>query len=169
MKIIEAMKKIKLNEEKLNDLRAKISNNCANLSHETPVYEDVTDVIAGWLQSCEDIAQENVRLLVAIQRTNLATFVSIELPNGSVDKCVAEWVWRRRKYADLDFRAWNQLNDRGLTEGRMQSTVGEPIDVTVNRHFNPEHRDMKMDLYRSEPHLIDAALEIVNATVDLAE
>ena len=38
MKIIEAMKKVKMNEVKIADLQTRIGNHCANLSHETPVY-----------------------------------------------------------------------------------------------------------------------------------
>ena len=38
MKIIEAMKKVKQNDQKISDLQKKISETCANLSHETPVY-----------------------------------------------------------------------------------------------------------------------------------
>src|ERR1700761_1685509 len=98
MKIIEAMKRIKQNKEKMADLQQKIGSVSANLSIETPVYGDKTaEQITEWIHSATDISQENVRLLVAIGRTNLATPVTITLGDKPVTKSIAEWVWRRRE------------------------------------------------------------------------
>lgn len=169
MKIIEAMKRVKMNKEKVSDLQAKIAQASANLSIETPVYGDETkNKIKEWLQSCEDIGRENVRLLVAIQRTNLATSVTIEIGEKQVTKSIAEWVWRRREYAGLDQATWSKLTDKGIKEGFSQGATG-PIELKIVRHFDPEVRDKKLSDYRSEPHLIDASMEIVNATTDLIE
>jgi hypothetical protein len=170
MKIIEAMKRIKQNKEKVADLQNKIGSVCANLSHETPIYgAETRNKVAEWAQSCDDISQENIRLLCAIQRTNLATSVSIDLGEKAVTKTIAEWVWRRREYANTDMQTWAKLNDRGLKEGFMQSSTGTPMEVKIVRHFDPEKRDFKVAMYRAEPHQIDAALEVVNATTDLLE
>lgn len=170
MKIIEAMKRVKLNEAKITDLQAKIGNTCANLSHETPVYgADTPSKIAEWAQSCDDLSQENIRLLCAIQRTNLATDVAIEIGGKNVTKKIAEWVWRRRKYATLDHATWSKLTDRGLREGNIQTSTGNPIEVKIVRHFDPLKRDEMMAMYRDEPHQIDGALEVVNATTELME
>lgn len=170
MKIIEAMKKVKANKEKIADLQSKIAQNSANLSFETPLYGTDTDTkIRGWLQSVEDIGQENIRLLVAIQRTNLATAVTIELGEKPVTKNIAEWVWRRREYAKLDLETWSKLTDRNLKEGTGTSSVGTPLEIKLVRHYDPELRDSRKAMYLAEPHAIDAALEVVNATTDLIE
>lgn len=171
MKIIEAMKRVKLNNEKVADLRAKIGQNSAHLSYETPLYgENQAKQVSEWVQSCLDISQENVRLLVAIQRTNLATSVTIDLGGKSVTKSIAEWVWRRRTYAEQDAGTISMLSDRNLKEGLVpSSTGGAPQEVKIVRNFDPALRDAAREVYRSEPHLIDSALEIVNATTDLVE
>lgn len=170
MKIIEAMKAIKANREKVSDLHARISNVSANLSHETPVYGDETaKKIREWAQSCTDLAQENVRLHVAIAKTNLATPVTIELGGKPVTKTIGEWVWRRREYAALDQMTWSKMTDRGLKEGLMQSSTGTPIEVKITRHYDPNMRDERIAVYREEPHKIDSALEVVNAVTDLIE
>jgi len=169
MKIIEAMKKIKANKEKIVDLQEKIKGNSANLSFETPLYPDPKEKITGWAQAAEDIGQENIRLLVAIQRTNLATQVTIELGGVSVTKNIAEWVWRRRDYAKVDLGTWSMMTDRNLKEGQAQSSVGTPLEVKIVRHYDPTLRDTKKALYAGEPHQIDSALEVVNATTDLME
>lgn len=168
MKIIEAMKKVKANKEKIADLQARIGNVCANLSHETPVYGTETAIkVREWLQSCDDITQDNVKLLCAIQRTNLATSVSIDIGGKSVAKTISEWVWRRREYAALDLVTWSKLTDRGLKEGSGNTSTGVPFEVKIVRHYDPVKRDDMMGMYRAEPHAIDSALEVVNATTDL--
>lgn len=169
MKIIEAMKRVKLNDQKLADLRAKITTSAAHLSIEQPTYEMQRDRVKEWLQSCEDLTQESVRLLIAIQRTNLATSVTIELGGKSVTKTIAAWVWRRRKFAEQDRLSWAALTDRGLKEGLTSTPGGGAIELKITRYYEPHKRDEKITLYRDEPHLIDAALEIVNATTDLLE
>lgn len=168
LKIIEAMKRVKQNKEKITDLQGKIGQVCANLSHETPVYGAETGTkIREWLQSCQDLSQENVKLLCAITRTNLATLVSIEIGGKAVTKTIAEWVWRRREYAKLDLLTFSKLTDRGLKEGQGQSSTGVPFEVKIIRHYDPSQRDTAMAVYQSEPHQIDAALEVINATTEL--
>lgn len=170
MKLIEAMKRVKMNKEKVTDLQNKIATHCANLSHESPVYGSETGTkVKEWLQSCTDLSQENVRLLVAIQRTNLQTKVTVELSGEAVTKSIAEWVWRRREYAKQDAMTWSKLTDRNLREGMMQTSTGTPFEVKLVRHYDPSVRDAMAAMYLSEPHLIDATLEVVNATTDLIE
>lgn len=170
MKLIEAMKRVKANKEKILDLQSKIAMHCANLQHETPLYGlETGQRIKEWLQACTDISQENVRLLIAIQRTNLATQVTVELDGNSVSKSIAEWVWRRREYAKLDEATWSKLTDRGLQEGYIKSSTQEPFQLKLVRHYDPIVRDKRVMMYKNEPHAIDAALEIVNAVTDLVE
>jgi hypothetical protein len=167
MKIIEAMKQVKSNKEKIADLQLKIANTCANHTHETPLYPDTKAKVSEWLQSCEDTARDNVGLLLAIQKTNLATNVTIELGGKSVTKCIAEWVWRRREYAAMDSMTWSKLTDRNLKEGFMPTSTGQQMEIKIVRHYDPVLRDSKLAMYRDEPHRIDAALEVVNATTEL--
>lgn len=169
MKIIEAMKKVKDNKKKIEDLRSKILNNAAHLDFEKPLYGDGQQAqINSWLQTCHDIVQDNVNLLVAIARTNQNTKVTIEIGGKQVEKTIAEWVWRRREYAAQDMLIVQSLNDRGLKEGRLPVTTGgEPTPIHVIRYYDPAEKDRLMEVYRSEPSLIDSALEIVNATTDL--
>lgn len=169
MKIIEAMKRVKQNKEKINDLVVKITAGSAHMSHETPVYPDMKEKLREWAQSCDDLSKENVRLLVAIARTNIGTPVTIKLGDNSVTKSIAEWVWRRREYAALDLRTWQVMTDRNLKEGQVNTSTGVPMDIKIVRNYDPELRDRRMAMFKSEPHEIDAALEVVNAVTDLIE
>lgn len=169
MKIIEAMKKVKANREKITDLQKKIQGNCAQLSHETSPYSDPKKKVNEWAQSCRDLSQECVSLLTSISATNHATKVSIDIGGKSVEKSIAEWIWRRREFARIDQTTYASMSDRGLREGQMESSTGQPIQVTILRHYDVEMRDKLVSEFQEEPHLIDSALEVVNATTDLVE
>lgn len=171
MKLIQAMKRIKDQLEKANDLRSKVSKFCADLSYETPTYgANQREQVSAWIDAHHDIVKDVERLRVAVQRTNMATDVSIDIDGHTVTKSLAAWIHRRRDLAKLEQTMWGQLGDRGLKESRVASTTGGPaLEVTIRRYFDPPSRDAKQELYRSEPSLIDGHLEIVNATTDLIE
>lgn len=173
MKIIEAMKKVKANKEAIRDLQAKIALNSALLSPiETSPYGDkvaVTAKIQEWVQGCYDRGQENVRLLVAISRTNMQTMVPIHIGGRTVTRSMAEWVWRRREYAALDLITWKSMTDRNLKEGNINTSPGTVTKVEIQRHYDATQRDTKIAEYTSEAHEIDAALEVINAVTDLIE
>lgn len=167
MKIIEAMKKIKDLQKKADDLRTKVKQHCADLDFETAVYPDQKGQVQSWLQSHSDVVKEILALRFAIQKTNIATPVTIELGGVQVTKTIAEWIHRRRDLASLEMDVWRGLTDRNLKEGAIQQTSGQTRDVKIRRYYDPAERDKKVDLYRSEPSIIDATLEVVNAVTEL--
>ena len=168
MKIIEGMKKIKDFQIKVDDLKDKIKIYCADLNFETPMYgADQKKQVDKWLQSVGDILKEILDLRIQIQTTNLATEVTIELNEKQVTKTIAEWIHRRRDLAKSEQDLWQKLTDRGLKEGKMKDSTNQDIEVKIRRYFDPEERDNKVELYRTEPSKIDATLEVVNATTDL--
>ena len=65
---------------------------------------------------------------------------------------------------------WKALTDRGLKEQNLQTAQGGAVtEVRIRRYYDPAERDAKRELYRTEPSVIDATLEVVNATTDLME
>jgi len=169
MKLIEAMKKVKELTKKAEDLRKKVSANCAISSIETQTYSDQRRQIAEWIQAHSDVLKEILRLRVAIQRTNLNTRVTIELGGKSVDKTIAEWIHRRRDLSGLELAMWSALTDKNIKEGTAAGPSGAVIQISINRFYDPAERDAKRDLYTSEPYIIDSRLEVVNAITDLIE
>ena len=168
-KVIQAMKRIKENKEKISDLQEKIHKNAAHMSIEKLEYDEPAEKVEAWVRSCLDLSQENVRLLTAIARTNLATEVTIDIGDNQIKKTIAEWVWRRREYAALDYATIGKLTDRGMKDATIQNSAGGITEVKVIRNYNPLVRDARMEEFRSEPHRIDAALEVINAVTDLVE
>lgn len=170
MKLIEAMKIVKEQLVKADDLRKKIGNHSAHLSIETPVYKEQASVVSGWLQAHEDITRNIEDLLTRIARTNINTLVPIKIGDVTVSKPITGWINRRRTLANFDEQAFSQLTDRNLREGAVPSSAGaEPTRVTIVRCYDPLARDKKVELYRNEPSLIDRTLEVVNAVTDLLD
>lgn len=175
MKIIEAMKQVKDLTRKADDLRKKVQEHAADLDVHTPVYEDQTGQVAGWLQAHQDITREILRLKVAIQKTNLQTEVTIELGGKGVTKPIAAWIHRRITLAEMDRKVWESLGHMEklgkLREGVLQGPTGDSParEIKVRRYYDPATRDKKVDLYKSEPTTIDGSLEVANAVTDLIE
>jgi hypothetical protein len=170
MKLIQAMKKLKDLAVKAEDLRKKVGLYCSDLTIETAQYPDQKEQISLWIQSHGDILKEILRLRFQIQKTNIDTPVTIELGGVQVTKSIAEWIHRRRDLAKFDMEMWARLTDRNLKEQNVQTTPGGVVtEVRIRRYFDTAARDAKIELYRSEPSVIDATLETVNAVTDLWE
>lgn len=169
MKLIEAMKEIKRLHVKLGDLKTKVQTYCADMDFENPTYPDQKGQITEWIQSYEDTVKRILDLQLAIQRTNLATEVTIELGGKQVTKTIAAWIHRRRSLATVQQAIWTALGNRGLKDGVMTMTNGEKKDTKVRLYFDPRMKDTKVAELRDEPSLIDATLEVKNAVTDLIE
>lgn len=169
MKIIEALKEIQELSRKADDLRTKVRQNSAHLSFENPVYPDQLKVVEGWIQSHHDVLKRIELLRLCIQKTNLETDVTIELDGKNVTKSIAAWIHRRRDLAQNERAMWGSLTDRDLKEGQTKASTGEIMEVKIIRYYDPRHRDNMLELFTSEPTVIDSRLEIVNAVTDLIE
>lgn len=176
MKIIEALKQTKILARKAEDLRTKIGAHCVDMDIEKPVYggpdgsvELHRKQVDSWLQSHQDILREIEGLRLAVSRTNLLTIVDIELQGKKVSKPITAWIARRKELAPLDMKAWQMLTDRNLKDQHFVETSGAKREIRVRRYYDPATRDNKVAALRDEPSLIDAALEIVNATTDIIE
>lgn len=168
MKLIQAMKRLKDLAVKAEDLRKKVVQYSADLSIETPAYPDQKQQVREWIQAHHDVLNEILKLRIGIQRTNLATDVAIEIGGKQVTKSIAEWIHRRRDLAKADMTMWAGIGDRNLKETNVQTSPGGPVtEVRIRRYWDQAERDRSIELYRSEPSIIDGTLEVVNATTDL--
>ena len=175
MKIIEAMKQVKDLLRKAEDLRTKIRDYAADLDLHTPTYGNQKKHVLGWLVAHEGITKQICHLRHALQRTNSTVEVTIELGGKQVTKTISEWIFRRTQLAALDRQAWESL---GTTEksGRLKEGFVEGVgseapkrEIKIRRYYDPLQRDERVELYASEPSLIDGRLEVVNAITDLTE
>lgn len=169
MKIIEAFKKIKELEEKRDDLTKAAHTFCAHMDFETPHYPDQKIKVLGWMQAIEDLNKEILGLTIRIQKTNLAIRVPITIKDNQVERTIAEWVLRKRKFCASDKIAWQGVGDKNLREGNIQDSAGTVRAVKIVRCYDQELKDKRLEMYSAEPYLIDAALEVANAVNDLME
>jgi len=169
MKLIEAMKKLKDLARKCDDLKAKIQKHSADYDYETPVYPEQAKQLKEWIQSHSDTVQLIAKLRVAIQRTNINTEVEIMLGGKSVKKTIAEWIHWKRDLANMQGSMFASLTDRGLKEGTAPQSNGQVMTVKIRRYYDPKERDENLELYRSQPLLIDSTLEVINAVTELME
>lgn len=171
MKIIEALKKVKYNREKMVDLARLIKQNAANMESQKgrTGYDDPKRKIREWVQSVHDLQNDNARLLAGIQRTNLTTKVTIEVEDGKpVTKTIAEWITRRREGVDQDYQVYSCMSTN-LKQQTMQDAQGNLIVDNVVYNFSTEERDKKLMVLSEEKSRIDSTLEIVNATTDIVD
>ena len=171
MKIIEALKAVKANREKITDLQMLIAKNAAHMESQngSTAYNDPKKKIKVWVQSIHDTLLENARLLTQIQKTNLNTLVSIEMPSGvTVEKSISEWIVRRREGVDTEILTYQAMR-HSLKQQAIQSQDGTIKVDQVVVNYSTEDRDTKMMELSREKSLIDGKLEIVNATTELLE
>ena len=173
MKLIEALKEIPSLVRKAEDLRKLVEKNCALMDNETPSYgnkEEQTKKVKEWIQSHSDILKRIEFLKASISKTNNDTNVTIKFDDKlSVTKSITRWIVRRQQNVTLEEQAWRALTDRNLKEEKTIQSDKQVVEKKIVRFFDPAERDNRVALYRTEPMLIDSALEIINATTDLIE
>jgi hypothetical protein len=169
MILIEALKRVKLNEKKIQAAIALIQLNSARLSHETSAYPDPVAMVAETVQSARDLVLENQTLMHRIHKTNLQTMVTIRLGDTSITRSIDEWIYRRDKGAGLALSVVQALTDRNLKETVTRQSDGTLVEIKIVRHYDAAARDQALAVLREEPTLIDSVLEIVNATTTLLE
>jgi len=175
MKLIEAMKNVKSTLRKMEDLRKKITKYCSDLDYMAPIYGNVDEQkkkIAEWLQSHHDLALQLTTLKANIQKTNLATPVTIKVGNNDITRPIAEWVIRRREIVDLEILAVSALQETNMDTPayRLVSRNNDQMkDAKIRLYFVAEERDYVLEILRSEKEMIDKALEIVNVNTELID
>jgi hypothetical protein len=169
MKIIEAMRTIKVLNDKNAGLIGKIQQYCADDGQGEPHYQTVENQkakVSEWIQSRKDCIKEIERLRLGIQRTNLATVVKVELGGVPIEKSIAAWIHRRRDLAGSEKQSFDALSCRFQPQA-MRDTEGNAFVVNPRKYYDLEKREKMLDILQSEPTLIDAALEIANATTEV--
>jgi len=167
VKLIEAMKKLRLIEKRLQAQCGQINDYAAILSTERPAYKsekEQTVAVQGFVQSNLDLVEEYLKLKQSIELTNLKTTVTIQ---GKVHSISALLVLKRRLGSQIvaTFRA---LNDQGARARLRQGTGPMTNDaVQINRLYDEGEKNKKLREWEDVLNEIDSRLEIVNATTEL--
>jgi len=169
MKLIEAMKRLKLLEKRMAGNWENITKYASQLSHEKlyfNTHEEQTKEVSGIIQSTHDLVWEYMRLKANIDYTNLRTVVTIK----GKEYTIAQLLLMKRKMVAVLKSSYQALNSKSA-ESRMHRTVAVPdgSSVSVITFFNEREKNVQLLYWMEVESEIDARLEVVNATTDLLE
>ncbi|HUW09080.1 MAG TPA: hypothetical protein VM537_05085 [Anaerolineae bacterium] len=170
MKIVEALKRLRIIEKKIAANNTETTAYASGLSTRKPLFESENrqeTEVKSITQSSVDLIKEYLRLKRLLDVTNLAVTVEI---NGET-RPIAEWLIVKRKVADMAISIYNALNDSAASgarrEDRMYESSGKSPQIV--RYYKEEERLKHLRHWQDLREAIDGRLEVVNATTDLAE
>lgn len=169
MKIVEALKRLKVIEKRIADNTVKITQYSSIVSAEKPAFgtEDAQkDEINKLIQSSTDLYEEYLSLKSRIDRTNLGVEVEIDGRKYTLNDLLTI----KRKLARLMMGVYSALNTRTAEERilsfrRMNATEKAQVIQLYDENLKNENLRKWQDLYDN----IDSRLEVFNATFDLEE
>lgn len=168
MKIIEAMKKLKVIEKRMDHNNVKIQEYASYISTEKlPFGDEETqkEEVNKLLQSNKDLMNEYLKLKQAIERTNLSIEVNLD---GQV-YTISELLILKRKMCQKMLMTYESLHTKH-SEMRLRnaSPIGGERPI-VGRLYDESTKNEGLrkwsDLYEN----IDSRLEVINATTDIIE
>jgi uncharacterized protein YjaZ len=169
MKIIEALKELKLVEKKMAANIEDIQKYSSGINIEKSVFGTETEhkrEVAGLIQSNLDLAQRYADLKMHIENTNLVTYITID----GLAHSIAQWLIIKRKLGQYYVATYNALNDSvGRNKLKLASRSDDSERIEVVRYYEERDVNEQRRRWRDLIHNIEAQLEIVNATQDIVE
>lgn len=169
MKLIEAMKRLKLLEKRMSGNVENITKYASQLSHEKLYFntpDEQTKEVSGLIQSTHDLVWEYMRLKTNIDHTNLRTVVMIKGDQYTL----AQLLLMKRKMVAVLRDSYQALNNRAAESRMHRSTiVPEGVPVSIITFFDERDKNVQLLHWMELESEIDARLEVINATTDLLE
>lgn len=167
MKIIEALKDLKLIEKKIISNQQRINLLSSLLSNEKPLVwvsdKEQTAEVMSILQSIFDLEQDYLALKLQIENTNNATDVVI---NGQTKK-ITEWLTVLRKTQQFVLNTTHLVSTNRAQALLAKLPAGNKEWIDIIPCFDEKKVTALFDKYRTTVDSISAKLEVVNATTDI--
>jgi hypothetical protein len=183
MKLVQVIKGIKTDLQKIDDLQKLIMKYSADTTKEDPFYgtkEEQESKLAGWQQTVDNLADNIAKLSCRLQYTNSVTDVCMSIEGKKITKRISEWIkWGQAKGDNLSLSqvvlmSWNHLKEN--TQSRTGDVIevvtekdGTKREIKFRRFYDPNKRDEQIKFYTYMGRAIDAVMEVVNAEVDLLD
>lgn len=169
MKIVEALKRLRVIEKRIVSNQEEIGKYASSPSTERPVFgsdEEQKAAVNALIQSSKDLWAEYMSLKQRVDKTNLNVKVDI---NGE-EYTISELLMIKRKGAPLMVKVYQALNDNKtkLKVDRMTAGPDGKRPFTV-RYYNETDRNEGIRKWDDLYHTIDSRLEIINATTELLD
>jgi hypothetical protein len=168
MKIIEAMKQLKVIEKRMAKNTAEITQYSSMLSTERPLFDSETEQkkeVASRIQANKDLMQEYLNLKFLIEYSNLHTFVEINGVKYSISALLVIKRTLAKKMLDT-YSALNQSAAQGRLRSGMVSPTGDK-QVQVLSMYDEKDKNRGLAEWQNLYDNIESRLEVINATSDL--
>jgi hypothetical protein len=168
MKLIEAMKKMRVIEKRMARKMGSINAYAALVSSEKPYFESESaqkKEVQSLIQANHDLMEEYLNLKRAVEITNLVTTVTIE----GLTESISAFLVIKRKFAQMMVNTYGALNDDAAAQRLRQTPPVEGQRLHVIRLYDEKDKLENMRKWMDIYEAIDAKLEVVNATTDLVE
>lgn len=168
MKIIEALKKLRVIEKRIQSTTEEVNQYASALTTERLPYgteEDQKREVKSRLQSTKDLFQEYLELKSRIEKTNLEVQVEVDGRTYSLSQLLVI----KRKMAKQMMGVYSALNtdqaDRRLRHAAALAGQSPQVVRLFDESEKNDNLRKWMELYDN----IDSRLEVINATTDLIE
>jgi septal ring factor EnvC (AmiA/AmiB activator) len=169
MKLVEALKELKLIEKKLDKNREQIIQYASKLSVEKPQFE--TDraqeqKVQSLIQANNDLIKNYVSLTNRITYTNITTFIDYEGESYRV----ADLLVYVRKMHEHAVKTIGSLNETAARIRMKGFNMQQGEKIYVDRFYKEEFKNAELQrLEKLDKSRVIARLETLNAVTDLAE
>jgi hypothetical protein len=156
MTILQALKKIKHLDRKIEKNNKRIARWCSYMDDEDPMYD--ADGVKKLRQSVEDTIRERNRLRHSIHKTNILTKVEWQHKEFTID----ELLILRTLTLPAMLHSVTQMR-------RKEKSYNHDKDVKAVMQYDPAERDKTIDSIEDTMDGLDAFLDSVNITTELVE
>jgi len=169
MKIIEALKKLKVIEKRMEKNRQQITQYASMISTERPIFdteEKQRKEVSSLIQANIDLMKEYLDLKRKIEKTN----INVKIEMGGVQYSLSDLLLIKRKMAKVMMSTYEALNT-STAQSRIRNvsvSSGERAPQIVQL-YDEKDKIAGLDKWQDLYHNIDSRLEVINATTDLVE
>jgi len=166
MRIVEALKELRLTEKKVARNHKLIKEYSSGLDTEKPVFGSDSaqkQEVAALVQSSEDLAERYLFLKRCLSHTNLLVSVKI----GGTERTIAEWLEIKRKIGGFYIFTYQSLSQES-GERRRREGWGDRNPVVV-QFYDEKEKNERLRYWQDLVEEIDGRLEVVNADTELIE
>lgn len=169
MKLVEALKELKLIEKKIEKNREQINQYASKLSVEKPQFENEKaqeKKVQSLIQANNDLIENYILLANRIAYTNLMTTLDYE---GRTYR-VSDLLVYVRKMHDYYVRTIDALNENAARHRMKTFNMQQGEKIYVERFYKEEFKNAELQkIEKFDKSRIIARLETLNAVTDLLE
>jgi len=169
MKIIEALKKLKVIEKRMEKNRTQITQYASMVSTERPIFdteEKQRKEVNSLIQSNNDLMREYLDLKGKIEKTN----ITVKVEMGGIQYSISDLLLIKRKMAKIMINTYEALNTSSAQSRLKHVSIGAgERSPQVVQLYDEKDKITGLDKWQDLYHNIDSRLEVINATTDLVE